>query len=208
MKTRKIIDICKRSGHIFLFDTEREQWISDGCAVFPMFNLPRFDENSLYKTYDITDKQANKIIFRHEAELPSSYNFNDVAPGENIVERGPVCITDAGRSLIPYATSQGVVFIDAKYLQPLADIENDMLELYERKSKNGQIYFAAKTGFMLVGIILPVDVINVAFVSRLKTLAVQCDIALFNMRSAEREKAKVESEDQKTLFDKTEGGDE
>ena len=69
MKIRKIIDICKRSGHIFLFDTEREQWISDGCAVFPMFNLPRFDENSLYKTYDITDKQANKIIFRHEAEL-------------------------------------------------------------------------------------------------------------------------------------------
>lgn len=88
MKIRKIIDICKRSGHIFLFDTEREQWISDGCAVFPMFNLPRFDENSLYKTYDITDKQANKIIFHHEAELPVSYNFNDVAPGETSSNAG------------------------------------------------------------------------------------------------------------------------
>lgn len=206
MKIRKIIDICKKNGNIIIFESGKEQWISDGCAVFPMFNLPKFDKNSLCKTYDITDKQTNKIIFRHEMGLPSSYDFNDVSVGENIVERGPVCIVDAGRSLIPYATSQGVVFIDAKYLQPLADIENGMLELYERKAKNGQIYFAAKTGFMLVGIIMPVDVINTAFVGRLKAFAEQCDVALFNKQSAER--AKAENGDQRTLFDETEEGEE
>lgn len=66
MKIRKIIDICKKNGNIIIFESGKEQWISDGAAVFPMFNLPQFDEDSLCRTYDITDKQAAKIHFRHE----------------------------------------------------------------------------------------------------------------------------------------------
>lgn len=57
MKIKKIIDICKKNGNIIIFEGGKEQWISDGAAVFPMFNLPQFDEDSLCKTYDITDKQ-------------------------------------------------------------------------------------------------------------------------------------------------------
>lgn len=200
MKIRKIIDICKRSGYILLFEGGSEQWISDGAAVYPMYGIPKFEQSTLYATYDITGKQAGKIIFRHERNFPILYDFSDVIAGENIVQSGQLCITDAGRTLIPYATSQGVMFIDAKYLRPLEDIEGDMLEMYERHDANGQIYFAAKTGFMLVAIIMPVDVINPAFVGRLKELADQCDVALYNKRSAERAKSVA----QKSIFGEAE----
>lgn len=191
MKIRKIIDICKKKGNIIIFESGKEQWISDGAAVFPMFNLPQFDEDSLCRTYDITDKQAAKIHFRHEYTMPTAYDFEDCTDDENVVTRGPMCLSDAGRGIIPYMTSQGVAFIDAKYLQPLSDIEDSMLNLYERHTKSGQIYFAAKSGFMLVGIILPVDAINDQFVERLKQLTQQCEIALFNKKSAAKREAEA-----------------
>lgn len=191
MKIRKIIDICKKNGNIIIFESGKEQWISDGAAVFPMFNLPQFDEDSLCRTYDITDKQAAKIHFRHEYTMPAAYDFKDCTEDENVVMRGPMCLSDAGRGIIPYMTSQGVAFIDAKYLQPLSDIEDSMLNLYERHTKSGQIYFAAKSGFMLVGIILPVDAINDQFVERLKQLTQQCEIALFNKKSAAKREAEA-----------------
>lgn len=182
MKIRKIIDICKKRGNITIFESGKEQWISDGAAIFPMFNLPQFDQDSLCKTYDITDKQAAKIHFRHEYSMPAAYDFEDCTDDENIVMRGPMCLSDAGSGIIPYMTSQGVAFIDAKYLLPLSDMEESMLNLYERHTESGQIYFAAKSGLMLVGIILPVDVINEQFVERLKQLTQQCEITLFNKK--------------------------
>lgn len=137
MKIRKVIDICKRSGNVLLFEGEKEQWISDGHAIYSMFNLPQFDEDSLCKTYDITDKQKKKIIFRHEMDLPSSYDFSDVIRDESMVQSGSMYIVDGGRSLIPYTASQGVVFVDAKYLQPFADEGTDLLQLYERQTEDG-----------------------------------------------------------------------
>ncbi len=187
MKIRKIIDICKRSGQILLYESGQEQWISDGSAIYPMINLPRFDENSLCKTYDITEKQADKIIFRHEERLPLSVDFSDATDDENIVQRGSICILDAGRTIVPYETSEGVMFVDAKYLQPFADSDDRLLTLYERRSKNRQIYFAVKSGLLLIGIITPIDVINDVFVERLKALVEQCNIALFNKQSAKEE---------------------
>ncbi len=183
MKIRKIIDICKKGSQIMLFETDSEQWISDGGAVYPMYNLPKFDEASLCRTYDITDKQAEKIHFAIKKGLPSAYDFSDFAEGENIVQRGSMSLSYAGSGIIPYLTSQGVAFIDAKYLQPLSDIQDGMLELYERQTAAGQIYFAAKRGLMLSAIILPLDVVDENFVKSLKKLTQQCEVALFNKHS-------------------------
>ena len=32
MKIRKIIDICKKNGNIIIFESGKEQWISDGAV--------------------------------------------------------------------------------------------------------------------------------------------------------------------------------
>lgn len=72
--------------------------------------------------------------------------------------------------------SQGIAFIDRKYLQPLEDGDMSMLEIYERTNSDGQMYFAAKIGFMLVGILTPANVVNQKFVDMLHCLYVRTQV--------------------------------
>lgn len=197
MKIRKIIDICKRSKNLFLFESENVQWISDGLAIYPLLNLPHFDEDSICEVYDINDKQAEKIKFRHEDALPGNLDFSDWTPEENNVAPCSLRLVNAGEEIIPYLTSQGALFIYQRYLAPLSDIEGDMLELYERQTKNGQIYFAVKSGTVLLALILPADVLNDQFVDRLKHLSAMCEVSNHNRIPADerREDNEMEGED-------------
>ncbi len=201
MIIKKIIDICKKHGGVYLYDTPEEQWISDGFALYPLFGLPKFDECTLCQTYDITDKQRDKIHFKHEASLPKCFSFKDVEASETVCDEGPMYLSSAGRGIVPYMTSQGIVFIDASYLAPLADTKEAMLQVYERYNAAGQMYFAIKSGFMLLALIMPYDCINEQFVKNLEVLHTQCSVALFNKRSKE----KSEEQEQMKLDDETEG---
>ena len=97
---------------------------------------------------------------------------------EIVSNRGKISIFSSGIKMIPYETSDGIAFVDSKYLAPLQDIEENMLELYERRTSEGELYFAAKTGLMLVGIIMPINAINKQFVSILQDLSRRCNAAL------------------------------
>lgn len=187
MKIKKLIDLCKKRGLFHLFEDERAQWLSDGVALYPLYNVPGFDEETLCRTFDITEKQQEKIVFRHEMRLPSQYCFDDFTDGEVMCVQSPVIINGGSHGLIACKTSQGVMFLDRKYLVPLEDTAEGMLEIFERTTKDGQIYFAAKSGFMLLAVIMPYDAINETFVKQLKTLCEQCEVALFNKQSREQE---------------------
>lgn len=182
MKVKKIIDLCKKRGICTLYDDENEnQWISDGSSVYPLFELPYFDIHSLFNTYDFTEKQKEKIFYRHENKLPEEYCLKDCCEDEDLAEPFNIFLKTNDRMLIPYHTSIGLVFVDAKYLEPLKD-EEEYLELYERHNGSG-IYFAAKVGMILCGIILPFDAIKQDFAEELKDLSDQCNISLFNKES-------------------------
>lgn len=84
-----------------------------------------------------------------------------------------------GRLLEPLATSDGISFIDKRYLKPFADIENGF-ELYERLSEKGQLYIVAKSGFVIVGVIHPFDLINDEFTNILENMLELSRAALFN----------------------------
>lgn len=64
MKIKKAFDICKKNKSIYISMTsEGEQWLSDGNAVYPIFELPLLNENYICKLYDINDAQRDKITF-------------------------------------------------------------------------------------------------------------------------------------------------
>ena len=180
MKIRSIIDICKKSGRMMLFENKHEQWISDGMAVYPMFNLPHFDKDTLFRTYDITDKQADKLQFTHYGKMPDAFSFEDNVVEESLINQAPSYFLD---KVIPFVTSQGIEFIESKYLKPLSDIDST-LRIYERYSKSGQLYFAVKSGFVLVAIILPTNFINEKFVQELEEMTKLCKLALHNKKAA------------------------
>ena len=50
MKIKKLIDLCKKRGCFYLFEDERVQWLSDGVALYPLYNVPEFDEETLCRT--------------------------------------------------------------------------------------------------------------------------------------------------------------
>lgn len=182
MEIKKIINFCKKRGALYLFDGDGVQWISDGVAVYPLFNLPIFDEESILKAYDISGKKAEKLFMKRDDHLPAAYDFSDECKGEAVCEVGDVIFGDA----LAISTSTGMMFIERKYLSPFRDMEDDMLYIYERMTPEGQTYFAIKIGFSLVGIVQPYDCINEAFVDKLGKYYERCLVALENKRYAGR----------------------
>lgn len=71
MKLKKVLSICKTNGLYYLYDRidrsgEITQWLGDGYALYPLDGLPILDEESFCAVFDITGKQREKILFRHE----------------------------------------------------------------------------------------------------------------------------------------------
>ena len=181
MKFKSIAQICKKSKTAVLCDhSEGEnnvsQWVGDGCAIYPIYCLPYLEENNVYTIFDVPKKQWDGWDFKH-IEMPKVYCIDDVIKDEYKVEYEGMSITYLGRMLRPLRTQNGLVFIESKYLAPLADVL-DVLELYERKTLGGQTYIAAKAGFILQALIMPYDVISKDFVKRLDELTLQCTAAL------------------------------
>lgn len=182
MIIKKIIDLCKKRGICCLYDGGEVQYISDGTALYPMYNLPKFDETSLCKTYDITETQRSKIHFSHDPIPPARFNLEDNVESETVCQRGPMVLSIAGGGAVPYITSQGLMFINYKHLAPLQDVEANMLEVYERINQAGQTYFAIKSGLILLAIILPYEIINQKLVDDLNSLTNMCKVALDNQK--------------------------
>lgn len=82
MKLKKVLSICKTNGLYYLYDRidrsgEITQWLGDACALYPLDGLPILDEESFCAVFDITGKQREKILFRHE-RLPEHLNVIDM----------------------------------------------------------------------------------------------------------------------------------
>ena len=181
MKIKKIIDKCKREGLMFLYTDENAvQWICDGRSIYPLYNLPQFDFDSLCNLYDVNEKQKEKIRFTEKAELPSRFDFSDVVPSETFCERQGLRIISGGRVLVPYQTTLGIAFFDNADFSPIEIINGNELEVYERFNAVGEQYFTVKSGFMLQAVILPYECINDYFVKNLKIMYQQSEMRLEN----------------------------
>jgi len=179
MKINKLAAICKRSETIMLYDKEDGgQWIGDGAAMYSAYDLPELNDDYIYAIFDIPEKKQKKMSYRRQG-MPPSISVADSVPNENMLDPPKFDISVAGRILRPLKTQRGLIFIDTKYLLPLADAD-DYLELYERISTDGKLYVAVKNGFMLMAVILPYKIVTEDFVENMEELARLCKIAYEN----------------------------
>ena len=116
-------------------------------------------------------------------------NFEDHANGETLLELGGISVYTRGQILLPLKTSLGIVYINQKYLAPFKDSKNGVT-LHERITPNGAVYIVAKEGFLLTGIILPLDVITKGFVDELESIYKLSAVAAENKKLS-REEAEV-----------------
>ena len=153
MKIKKIVDICKRAGRMILLNDDKHQWLGDGTAFYPMVDAPLFDKESLYATFDITEKQQEEILFQFETALPENFCFANMCNNEDFADKNDISITYKGDEYLVYHSPGGALCIKAKYLKPL---NKENLEIYQRQTENGIPYFACKTGYMIQAVIMPI----------------------------------------------------
>lgn len=110
MKLKKVLSICKANGLYYLYDRidrsgEITQWLGDGYALYPLDGLPILDEESFCAVFDITGKQREKILFRHE-RLPEHLNVEDVAACDKLVREYETTFINGGLRLKPLKNEQ------------------------------------------------------------------------------------------------------
>ena len=159
MKVKKIIDICRASGTLLTFDTgaDREEWVGDGSALYPLTGVPRCDAKTLCKMYDIDDKKARDMRLGDVMELPRAYDFRDNAHGaEHEADRGSVELILRGERFVPFFGHVGeVVYINRVYLVPIQDESKREIRYFLRRTEEGTLYLAVKLGMLLTALILP-----------------------------------------------------
>lgn len=154
MKIKKIVDICKGSGRMVLMnDSNGYQWLGDGVACYPLQDAPLFDMESLFVTFDITEKKQENILFQHVSELPEKFCFADMCDGEVFAERNDITLCYKGEEYQVYHSVGGALYVNAKYLKP---INNEEMEIYQRRTADGIPYFVCKVGYMIQALIMPV----------------------------------------------------
>lgn len=183
MKIKKIVDMCRREGVVRIYtDGYGVQWISNGYACYPLYDVPELSEDEFFTVFDFTEKQRNETVFQR-SEMPGTLSTADFADVEELCEKLSPSIPYGSRLLVPYEVNGGVKFIDSEFLAPLAD-ESGKIEVYERVSGKGAPYFVIKAGMCLRAIIMPFNAINQAFVNNLGKVYSLCKDALIS-KSAE-----------------------
>ncbi|WMJ83387.1 hypothetical protein ACS3UN_09955 [Oscillospiraceae bacterium LTW-04] len=192
MKIKDVATLCKKNKIAILYesgaDDSVEQYVGDGAAIYKLFGLPYLDTSNLLTIFDVPEKDRTKWLVNSRV-LPEGINLSDCCEGEQLIdERGTYPeIVYAGRVLKPLEISNGIILIQTKYLKPVSD-EQEMQELYERKTRDGLSYIVVKTGLIAQAAIMPMQMPGGKFADSLAALASQI------RRSAERAKADKQAE--------------
>lgn len=180
MKIKKIVDICKKTGALYLYIADGEQYVSDGKAIYPLYDMPDFNADTFCKAYDIDNKKADKMAIMTRFELPGGVCLKDVIDAEEITQRSKIKLNIQGGEMLPLITSHGVEFINTKYLSPIES--NVEIEFYERTTPEGSTYFAVKSGLILLCAITPEKIITENFNEELKILTRMCSLTFENTK--------------------------
>lgn len=203
MKLKKVGAICNAAERYYLYDVRDEdgetvrQWLGDGSAAYPLAGLPYMEMENVCTMYDLAEKKQDKCFMRHD-EAPKGMNWEDAAVGERQLEEPKLCVRYEGRDMLPLRTSEGITFIQEKYLAPLDNLE--YMQLFERRTEGGGVYIVAKIGLLVQAVIMPTNIVNDDFMDRLDDLADQCRVVLRKRQDLSREREYAESGEQGTLF--------
>lgn len=161
MKIKSAVSICLRNESLILCDEtvgetgEVRQWIGDGAAFYLLEGLPYLNEDTVFRVFDITEKQQGKIYFRKDI-FPATVDPDDHKPDDMNAEPGMLSINYGGNTYVPYVGGGKLVYINREYMAPFRD-KADGLSLVIRDMENGLPYLVVMFGLLTIGIIMPFD---------------------------------------------------
>lgn len=192
MKISKIAPLCKQRKKIELLDMpDGCQWLSDGQAMYPLYDLPRLDKDTIIPVLSITDKEAEKLKVEHTTFF-GSIPANDSFPDEHELSARIITFVYGGTAYEVFCdnASSKAIFIQSKYLAPLRD-GADEPELFLRRAGSHEIV-AAKKGFLLTAMIVPDRLCNVEdFTRRISDLSYICQNTAEPVIKVDRETGEI-----------------
>lgn len=108
MKLKKIVNLCKSSGRLYIYDLLGCQWIGDGAAMYPLFDYPKFTPDTLCAIFEM---RADAMDTALKQALPQGINLEDYYDKEYETELVSSEITSFGKSLVPVITRNGTEFL-------------------------------------------------------------------------------------------------
>lgn len=165
MKNGKIFKLCKDRRRVVSVMYDGTQWIGDGQSLFPLYNSPIFTKETLLGTYDVPDDKQSEITYR-EIEKFENVGLDDYLEEDVETERLSIVLNMHGLNLNVYLVDNKIYFIDRKYLS----VFDEEINLFGRKSAEGKMCFVAKAGFVIMGIIMPENIVSENFVRDLDIL--------------------------------------
>lgn len=165
MKNGKILKLCKDRKQVTSVMYDGTQWIGDGMSLFPLYNSPIFTKETLLWTYDVPDDKHSEFMYREMDGC--NISLDDYLEEDIEAERLELVINVYGYSLNVYLAGGEIYFIDRKYLSVFDEKE---IHLFGRKTENGEMCFVAKAGFVIMGVIMPINVVSESFARELEIL--------------------------------------
>lgn len=183
MILKKIISLCTKTERVCTLQQGEVQWLGNEQAFYALSEeIPWLSESMFCAAFDIKSKKADKIAFSFGEPIPEGYDFTDKPEDEIQVERiNGIGVQWQGRTLIPFKASDGIAYLDKAHFAPLADLDDNLIYIFERRSKDGVLFFAVKFGFEVVAVLLPYNNINKDFSEELSALAELTNVRVSNM---------------------------
>lgn len=177
MKLKKIESILKRNKNVIIHTSGGVQWLGDGASLYPVFGMPHLTPENLLTMWDIPEQKRSTWHFHTDVTI--CHDLCDSTDGEYLAKRDLPPVYYGGQLLEPLQMEEGVIFINQRYLLPFDNLENGY-ELYIRATRSGTPYVAVKEGYSLVGIVMPMQIINKEFIGDLEQLVSLSKLALAN----------------------------
>lgn len=178
MKFNRLATMCRKIGFVTLYEREAQaggvvQYIGvNDAAIYKADGLPLFDKYNMAAALDVPARKRSDFYVETRA-VPSSMDLRDTVPGETPLTEEPLQVMTADDlTLQPLSGSEGVLWVDARYLAPIED--STQLVLTRRESLDGTPYIAVKDGMFLQALILPVA-IGEQTVDNLRRLCAQAE---------------------------------
>lgn len=135
MNIGKIGKLCERSHWLYIMDNEAngEQWISDGNAAYFVDADINITEENAVPLFDFSKEEKKRPIIKSGAVAAVNIYTSQRVEDEELLEAiGSVIYGD--RIMMGLKSTDGMLFIDRKYLSPVA--KSDYLEFYLRRNGN------------------------------------------------------------------------
>ena len=167
VKIQQIINLCKKTGELYVVHTGDVQWVGNGQAMYPLYDLPKLTAEELCNIYSITEEQQSKMILNDKkAEDFPGVDFDEAGASDIPVEINKMAIIYAGQTMLTLKSGDEINFARRIYFTPF----KEEIELWKKECAVGT-YYVVTTGMLTVGIIFPEMDMRINIAAEIKELA-------------------------------------